>query len=150
MITKKKMTKLLNNEYRRSIISSISHYKLQKYNLIAYSRYVIDSQIVHRDKSLENDKNAYYGFSPINIICAILNDGTIIKKFIEFNIINHFLHERDGNSACEVLQCILIDWIKDNKNIKNFDIELIDAELEKIEKDYIKEQKIQNTNSDKE
>lgn len=92
---------------------------------------------------MANDKDSCYGFSPINVVCAVLNDGTIAKNFVEFNIVNHFLKDKDGISACEVVQCILIDWIKENKDIKDFDIETIDAELAKIESDFIEKQKLQ-------
>ena len=103
MITKKKLTKLLDARYRRNVILQMSETKKQVYKIPQYARYVVDSQIVHRDPSRENDKEYGYGFSPVNFICAVMKDGTVAKRFFEFNTVNHFLRKKDGESACEVV-----------------------------------------------
>lgn len=146
MLSKKKITKLLNPNFRQQILKPLG--KENKINklivdkkIASYARYVTDSQIVHRAKQFENDKLAYYGFNPIYPLCAVMNNGTIDKRFFEFNIVNHFLKNKDGNTAVEVVTCILIEWCKENKNIKDFDIDIIDAELAKIEKEYLEKQK---------
>lgn len=146
MLSKKKITKMLNPNFRQHILKPLG--KENKINklvvdkkIASYARYVTDSQIVHRAKQFENDKSAYYGFNPIYPLCAVLNDGTVDKRFFEFNTVNHFLKEKDGDSAVEVITCILVEWCNENKNIKNFDIDIIDTELAKIEKEYLEKQK---------
>lgn len=141
MITRKKLTKLLNGGFRRRTIEQLSRTKRDMYKIPQYARYVVDSQIVHRDPSKENDKEYGYGFSPVNFICAVMKDGSVEKRFFEFNTVNHFLREKDGDSACEVVEAILVEWAKDDKNVKDFDMQVIDDELAKIEAEYVEEQK---------
>lgn len=136
MLNKKKITKLLGSEFRKLILGSV-HWPLETKKIPAYARYVVDSQIAYRSKKFENDKAAYYGYNPIYPLCAILKNGTIDKRFFEFNIVNHFLKDKDGDSAVEVVKCILVEWCKENKDIKDFDINVIDAELARIEKEYL-------------
>lgn len=131
---------MLNADFRKTILESAVKLISNK-KILQYSRYVVDSQIVHRDKRFENDKSAYYGFNPIYPLCAVLDDGTIDKRFFEFNIVNHFLKDKDGDSAVEVVKCMLVEWCKENKSIKDFDIDKIDTELAKIEKEYLAKQK---------
>ena len=145
MLSKKRITKLLNASFRKQILDSVDWTKADQHKKIPqYARYIVDSQIAYRSKQFENDKSAYYGFNPIYPLCAILKDGGIDKRFVEFNIVNHFLKEKDGDSAVEVVKCMLIEWCKENKQIQDFDIDKIDAELAKIEKEYLEKQKTEN------
>lgn len=137
----KKLTKLLNPSVRKSIISSVNPDVIGQMKMRAYARYLADTQIIQRSLEHKNDKDFGYGFSPINFVCAIHSDGTISKSLFEFNIINHFLKLQDGDSAVEVLMCILIDLVKNDKSIASFDPKTIDAELAKIEAEYIAEEK---------
>lgn len=77
----------------------------------------------------------------MNFICAVMKDGSVDKRFFEFGAVNHFLKEKDGDSACEVVEAILVEWAKGDKNIKDFDMQVIDDELAKIEAEYVEEQK---------
>lgn len=142
MISKKRLTKLLNPEFRISILNKISEKRRIETKMRQYAQYVVDSMIVNRDQSKENDKNYGYGFSPVQFICAVMKDGTIEKRFFEFNIINHFLIKKDGISAREVVECILIEWLSEDKSIKNFDMNIIDDELAKIEAEYLQAENI--------
>lgn len=150
MALRKKYTKFLNDDFRHAFLRSnlkiISNKKLQ---IPQYARYVCDSQILNRSKDHENDKNAGYGFSPINFLCAIHNDNTMSKMLFEFNIVNHFLKEKEGEKATEVVEAMLIDLIKNDKSIKTFDIDVIDMELKKIEDEYLKSQKIDEEENNK-
>lgn len=137
MLTKKRITKLLDANFRKSILNKISDIKRAETKTRQYARYVVDSAIINRDTTKENDKEYGYGFSPIQFICAVMKNNSIEKRIIEFNIINHFLIKKDGESACEVVECILIEWLLEDKSIKNFDIDIIDNELAKIESEYI-------------
>lgn len=137
-LSKKVLTKLLNVDFRKTILDT---YTKDDYKLFPYAKYMVDSTIMSRDKTHEKDKNYGYGFSPINIVCAVLKDGTVQKRFLEFNTINHFLKDYQGAFAIEVAKCILILWLNENKNIKDFDYQVIDAELAKIEQEYLKKQK---------
>ena len=141
MITKKKLTKFLDSGYRRRVIMQMTEARRQAYKIPQYARYVVDSQIVHRDPSKENDKEYGYGFSPVNFICAVMKDGTVDKRFFEFNTVNHFLRKKDGDSACEVVEAILVEWAKEDKNIRDFDMQVIDDELAKIEAEYVEQER---------
>lgn len=141
MITKKRLTKLINGGFRKSILGSMSEKKKAAYKLKQYARYVTDSCIVHRDIEHENDRAWNYGYTPIQCLGACMKDGTIAKRFFEFNSINHFLKDRDGDAACEVVEAILIEWAKEDRDIVDFDMDRIDAEFAKIEAEYVAEQK---------
>ena len=141
MLTQKRITKLINPNFRHRILNSISKQKFNTCKIEAYARYTVDGMILHRDKEHENDKSYGYGFTPINVLCAVMKDGTIDKRFFECNSVNHFLRMKDGDSAVEVVECILVEWLKECKQIQDFDIDKIDAELVKIEAAYIEEQK---------
>lgn len=141
MITRKKLTKLLNGSFRHRTIEQLSQARREAYKIPQYARYVVDSQIVHRDPSKENDKEYGYGFSPVNFICAVMKDGSVEKRFFEFNTVNHFLREKDGDSACEVVEAILVEWAKDDRNVRDFDMQVIDDELAKIEAEYVEEER---------
>ena len=104
-----------------------------------YARYVVDEQILHRDTTLENDKDSSYGFSPINFLCAVTADGTVKSRMFEFNIVNHFLHLKEGENACEVVEAILLMWKAEDKTISNFNPDIIDRYLSEVEKSYVKE-----------
>ena len=43
----------------------------------------------------------------------------------------------NGEAAVEVVVCILIEWCKENKQIKDFDIDVIDKELARVEREYL-------------
>ena len=145
-LNKKTLTKLLNTSFRKNILSS---YTKDKYLINDYARYVVDSQILQRMNGYENDAKSGWGFPQLNILCCIKKDGNIEKKFFEFKTINHFLKEKDGDSAVEVVKCILLLWKKSDPEILNFDYEKIDAELVKLDKEIAdkqaKEQKINET-----
>lgn len=140
-LSKKTLTRLLNPSYRKSILNGIKKADLENLYMADYARYVVDSQIMSRAKGYEEDKSAHYGFSPIGVICAVLADGTVDKKFFEFNTINHFLKLEQGEYAVEVVMCILVLWKQMDKRVKNFNPEVIDAELAKIESEMIEAQK---------
>lgn len=140
-MTPKKLTKLLNPSFRRTIISSARPEFIESRKITQYARYITDTQIIQRSAEHKNDKEYGYGFSPINFICAIHSNGEISKKLFEFNSINHFLKIQDGDSAVEVAMAILIDLAKTDKSIVSFDPTIIDAELARIEQEYVAEQK---------
>lgn len=138
-LSKKNITKLLDSEYRSKILSMISEEQQIKLMIPQYARYVVDSQIISRAEQFKNDKNAYYGFSPISFLCAVMSNGLIDKKLFEFNIVNHFLKDTDGNSAVDVVKCILIMWKKEQKDIVDFNVEKIDAELVRLDEEFAKQ-----------
>ena len=115
--------------------------KKTAYKIKPYAQYVTDLCIVHRNVEHENDKNWNYGFTPIQCLGACMKDGTISKRFFEFNSVNHFLKDKDGDSAREVVEAVLVEWAKEDKNIVDFDMDRIDAEFAKIEAEYVAEQK---------
>lgn len=70
------------------------------------------------------------------MICCIRKSGKIEKRLFEFKIANHFLKDCDGDSALEVLSCILIMWLNAEKSdIESFDYEKIDAELARLDEE---------------
>lgn len=147
MAVREKYTKFLNNDFRHNFLNLNSKLLLdKKLQIPQYARYVCDSQILNRSKEHENDKNAGYGFSPINFLCAIHKDKSMSKTLFEFKIVNHFLKDKEGEKATEVVEAMLIDMVKSDKSIETFDIDIIDAELKKIEDEYLKSQKMQLDN----
>lgn len=97
---------------------------------------MVDGCIIHRDQEHENDKEWGYGFTPVNVLCAVSKSGEILKRIFEFNQVNHFLRAKDGDSAVEVVECILIEWMRDDKSISGFFLDAIDAELRRVEAEY--------------
>jgi len=69
---------------------------------------------------------------------------------MEFNIVNHFLAKNDGDSAAEVVLCMLVLWLSQDKlkTIKDFDIDTIDAALHKLETEFIEANKKQKEEED--
>lgn len=142
MALREKYTKFLNDGFRKSFLNLNSKLLVdKKLQIPQYARYICDSQILHRSKEYENDKNASYGFSPINFLCAIHKDKSMSKTLFEFKIVNHFLKDKEGEKATEVVEVMLIDMVKSDKSIETFDIDIIDAELKKIEDEYLRAQK---------
>ena len=150
MAVREKYTKFLNDGFRHTFLNLNT--KLlddKKLQIPQYARYVCDSQILHRSKEHENDKNASYGFSPINFLCAIHKDKSMSKTLFEFKIVNHFLKDKEGEKATEVIEAMLIDMVNSDKSIETFDIDIIDAELKKIEDEYLRAQKAKIDNEKK-
>jgi hypothetical protein len=142
MTLREKYTKFLNDDFRQSFLNLNSKLLAdKKLQIPQYARYVCDSQILHRSKEYENDKNAGYGFSPINFLCAIHKDKSFSKTLFEFKIVNHFLKNKEGEKAVEVVEAMLLDLVKNDKSIETFDVDLIDAGLKKIEDEYLSIQK---------
>ena len=139
MLSKKNITRLLNPAKRRAEILRYSPSKRKTLMSAEYARYVVDGQILHRDTTLENDKDSSYGFSPINFLCAVTADGTVKSRMFEFNIVNHFLHLKEGENACEVVEAILLMWKAEDKTISSFNPDVIDMYLSEVEKSYDKE-----------
>lgn len=139
MLNKKNITRLLDERRRRAVILSVSEQKRRQLKSAEYAKYVVDGQILHRDASLEKDKESSYGFSPINFLCAVLKDGTVKSRLFEFNIVNHFLHLMEGENACEVVESILLMWRNEDKSIASFNPVVIDAYLNEVEKAYTAE-----------
>lgn len=147
MAVREKYTKFLNDGFRHTFLNLNSKFLGdKKLQIPQYARYVCDSQILHRSKEHENDKNASYGFSPINFLCAIHKDKSMSKTLFEFKIVNHFLKDKEGEKATEVVEAMLIDMVKSDKSIETFDIDIIDAELKKIEDEYLRAQKAKINN----
>lgn len=149
ILNKKTFTKLLNASFRQKILDS---YKKDTHGIVDYAKYVVDSQIIQRMQGYENDAKAGWGFPQLNILCCIRKNGTIDKKFFEFNSVNHFLKDKDGDTAVDVVKCILILWLRNEKStIESFDYEKIDAELVRIDKEIAdkkaKDEKINATGS---
>ena len=142
MMFRKKYTKFLDDSFRSQFLQSNKKILSNKsFQIPQYARYVCDSQILNRSKEHENDKTAYYGFSPINFLCAIHQNKMMSKTLFEFKIVNHFLKEKNGEKAVEVVEAMLIDLVKSDSSIETFDIDLIDAELKRIEDEYLKANK---------
>ena len=141
--SKKNITKLLNPKFRKQVLQSVSKKWIDSTKARAYAYYVTDSQIISRSKELADNKDASYGFSPLNTLCAVKKDGTVDMQLVEFGSVNHFLVEKDGDSAAEVVLCMLVLWLQQDKlkTIRDFDIDTIDAALHKVEEEFIENEK---------
>lgn len=130
-LNQKTLTKLINSKYRKSLLSKLNLKKT--FGLSEYAKYVVDSSIMQKIPEYEDNAKSGWGFPQLNIICSIKKDGTIEKKLFEFKSINHFLKDKDGDSAVEVVECILALWANEDKSIVSYDYEKIDAELVKLD-----------------
>lgn len=144
MLSKKNITRLLDQSRRRAVISGVPAEKRRSLKSAEYARYVVDGQIMHRDPELENDRKSSYGFSPINFLCAVTADGNVKNRMFEFNIVNHFLKLKEGENACEVVEAILLMWKAEDRSISNFDPDVIDRYLLEVEKQYVAENAAEN------
>ena len=121
------------------------HHKLIASDMLKlkqYATYVVDKHNKERDNALKSVKEAYYGYSPIDVLAYVAKDGSIKKSVLEFNSINHFLVKDDHNTAVEVVICILSQLAYEcKKDVAVFDIDKIDADAKKLEEYYLKKQK---------
>ena len=131
-LTKKNLTKLLNKEARARVLGSMSKAKADTYGIEKYASFVIAEQLRTRDLTLKEDKGSFYGFSPLIAICAMLADGKMFSFMIEGNTVNHFLRANDVMAAAEVIKCVLISLVQSRKDIRDFDIKQIEAEMLKL------------------
>lgn len=136
-MNKKFLTRLLNADFRRRTLFSVNQRKADKMKIPQYAQYVVDDMIVNRSKEHENDKDWHYGFTPINFLCAVKKNG-IDRKIFEFNSVNYFLRQKNGEAAVEVVKCMLMKWVQEDPTIIDFDIDVIDAELRKAQEEYEK------------
>ena len=144
-LNQKTLTKLINSKYRKSLLSKFNLKKT--FGLSEYAKYVVDSSIMQKIPEYEDNAKSGWGFPQLNIICSIKKDGTIEKKLFEFKSINHFLKDKDGDSAVEVVECILALWANEDKSIVSYDYEKIDAELVKLDeqaKELAKKDEVKN------
>ena len=144
-LNQKTLTKLINSKYRKSLLSKLNLKKT--FGLSEYAKYVVDSSIMQKIPEYEDNAKSGWGFPQLNIICSIKKDGTIEKKLFEFKSINHFLKDKDGDSAVEVVECILALWANEDKCIVSYDYEKIDAELVKLDeqaKELAKKDEVKN------
>ena len=144
-LNQKTLTKLINSKYRKSLLSKLNLKKT--FGLSEYAKYVVDSSILQKIPEYEDNAKSGWGFPQLNIICSIKKDGTIEKKLFEFKSINHFLKDKDGDSAVEVVECILALWANEDKSIVSYDYEKIDAELVKLDeqaKELAKKDEVKN------
>lgn len=133
-LSKKSMTKLLNREFRKKIL--LSYGTNDKYGIFPYAKYLCDAQILQKMQGYDNDVKSGWGFPQLNVICCIRKSGEVDKRLFEFSTVNHFLKDKDGDSALEVLSCILIMWLNSEKSdIDSFDYEKIDAELARLDEE---------------
>lgn len=140
MLNKKFFTRLLNDNYRKTILlknnKTINDPNLK---LKPYATYVVDKHNVERDENYKDIKQASYGFCPFDIVMWISKDDSIKKLVFEFNSINHFLVKNKHDDAVEVALCILSELVRENKkDIKCFDIDKIEAECKRLQEDYTK------------
>lgn len=142
MLNKKFLTKLLNDNFRKSVM--LKNYKAiesKQLKLKAYATYVVDKYVNDRDKAFVDVKEANYGYSPLEVLTYTAEDGNIQTAFFEFNAVSHFLKENAREKAVEVVECILSELAKECKGkIASFDIDKIDAYLKKLEQEYLKQQ----------
>lgn len=140
MLNKKFFTHLMNDSYRKSIllkndkIINNSSLKLKQ-----YATYIIDKHNNERDNDYKDIKQANYGFCPFDVFMWVSRDGSVKKLLFEFNAVNHFLVEGNHSKAVEAAECMLSEFVRENKkDIVSFDIDKIEAESKKAQEDYDK------------
>ena len=140
MLNKKFFTRLLNDNYRNAILAKnrkiINDASLK---LKQYATYIVDKHRNDRDENYKHIKQAGYGFCPFDIFMWVAKDESVKKLLFEFNSINHFLVKDEREHAVEVAICMLSELVKENKkDIKDFDIDRIEAESKKAQENYDK------------
>ena len=149
MLNKKFLTKLLNDGFRKRIISQ-NHKAIESTSLKlkAYATYVVDKYVNDRDKAFVEMKEANYGYSPLEVLAYVAKDDSIKKSFFEFNSVAHFLKKNERDKAVEVVICILSEIVNESrKDVVCFDIDKIDSYLKSIENEWINKQKDMNDKS---
>ena len=140
MLNKKFFTRLLNDDYRKSIL--LKNDKIVNsldLKLKQYATYIVDKHFNERDKNYKDIKQAGYGFCPFDVFMWVSRDGTVKKLLFEFNSVNHFLVKNDRAKAVEVVTCMLSELVRESKkDIESFDIDRIEAESKKVQEDYDK------------
>lgn len=131
-LNKKNLTKLLNADYRRRILTWLTDRKDQQFKISRYAKLLVDEQLAARNVSLKADKESFYGFSPLIAICSIQKDGEMFSFMLEANVLNHFLVADDKKSAIEAATCILILFVQSNHNVRDFDLAEIEAQMTKL------------------
>ena len=135
-LSAKTMTKLLGEDFRKSILrKAISKPFFNEIH--AYARYLVDTQILQRVSGHEDDAKSNWGFPALGLVCAFQKDGTFLKKLMELKVLNHFLKDKDGDSAVEVAVCILVLWKQEDPSIASFDVKKIEAALVDLDKELL-------------
>ena len=140
MLNKKFFTRLLNDNYRKTVfVKNNRTINDPILKLKQYATYIVDKHQNDRDENYKDIKQASYGFCPFDVFMWVSKDGSIKKLLFEFNSINHFLVEGSHAKAVEVAICILSELVKENKkDIVCFDIDKIEAESKKAQDEYDK------------
>lgn len=111
-MTKKHLTKLLNSDYRKTILSSKCRIK-QSY-IDEYAKQLIDEHLNAKDSS--EDKRTCPGLMAFEVI----RENGIEPIFMECGCVNHFLYKEDIEAAKEVVQCILRMILNEDKTVISF------------------------------
>ena len=145
MLNRKFFTKLLNREFRQQLLADARN-KITKYKTSPYAKYIVDSQTAQRADLWKDSRDHGWGYPEINLVCSVRQDGSVKHRLLEFKTVNHFLKDNDIKSALEVVECILLEWVKDEpKKISSFDVKTIDDYLVELDKQLAKKQKIQDS-----
>ena len=143
MLNKKFFTRLMNDSYRKSIL--LKNDKIindASLKLKQYATYIVDKHNNERDNDYKDIKQANYGFCPFDVFMWVSRDGSVKKLLFEFNAVNHFLVESSHSKAVEAAECMLSEFVRENKkDIVSFDIDKIEAESKKAQEDYDKAKK---------
>lgn len=119
---------------------------MDKFKVRPYAKYIIDSQTAQRADVWKDSRDHGWGYPEINLVCSVRSDGSVKHRLLEFKTVNHFLKDNDIESALEVVQCILLEWLKDEPNkISSFDVKTIDDYLTELDKKLAEKQKIQDS-----
>ena len=127
----------------------MSEKKQKELEIPHYAMKLVNDQILARSEAHENDKSAYYGYSPIAFLFACMKDGSMLRNLFEFKIVNHFLKDKQPHIALEVVKCLLILWFQNNKQIKDFNLDKINAELKRIDEE-LEKQRIEQAKAEAE
>ena len=131
----KRLSKLLNDSYRKNILETYSKEILDKdLKIQSYAKHICELQLKSRDMHFSDDKSSYYGFPPINFLCAKHLDGTTSSKIIEFKLINNLLKTEKIDAAVEIVEIVLAMMVDEDRTIVGFESEKENKEESKVEK----------------
>nr|DAH74155.1 MAG TPA: hypothetical protein [Caudoviricetes sp.] len=120
----KRLSKLLNDSYRKNILETYSKEISNKdLKIPSYAKHICELQLRSRNMHFSDDKTSYYGFPPINFLCAKHIDGTTSSKIIEFKTINNLLKTKKINAAVEIIEILLAMMVDDDHTIVGFESE---------------------------
>lgn len=127
MLNRKFITKILDPKFREGRLARREVNRFKCMRTREYAEYVVGTHVAGRDPTFKDDASKSYGYEPIDFMGAVMSDGSIVNKMFEFKQINHCLKFEGRDAAVDAVECVLLEWADDDRNIRSFDVDAIKA-----------------------